>query len=92
MTYQYRCAGCGPFDLMRPMGEATPQERCAGCGATARRVYTAPSLHRPGDQLNRALAASEASAHEPQIVERLPGRSRGAAPPADPRHARLPRP
>lgn len=91
MTYQYRCAECGSFDLVRPMGEAGPEARCTGCGGPARRVFTAPSLTRPGDPRRRALAASEASSYEPQVVNQVPPARRRPAPPRDPRHATLPR-
>ncbi|MFG2021002.1 FmdB family zinc ribbon protein [Actinomadura geliboluensis] len=92
VIYQYRCARCGPFDLALPMGGARPENPCADCGGTARRVYTAPALTRPGAPLTRALDAQEASRHEPKIVSAPPpGRPR-PTPPADPRHALLPRP
>ncbi|TMR02997.1 zinc ribbon domain-containing protein [Actinomadura soli] len=91
VTYQYRCARCGPFDLALPMGRARPEERCAKCDGDARRVYTAPSLTRPGASLTRALDAQEASRHEPQVVT-APRAERRPAPPSDPRHALLPRP
>ncbi|GAA4231861.1 zinc ribbon domain-containing protein [Actinomadura meridiana] len=91
VTYQYRCASCGPFDLALPMGGARPEESCAQCDGTARRVYTAPSITRPGSPLTRALDAQEASGHEPQVVKSAPPAPRPAAP-TDPRHALLPRP
>ncbi|TDD69770.1 FmdB family zinc ribbon protein [Actinomadura rubrisoli] len=97
VTYRYRCSGCGPFDLALPMGEGAAERPCGECGAAARRVFTAPSLTRPGNPLTRALDASNASAHEPRVVSRPaagPGpleRPRPAAP-SDPRHALLPRP
>ncbi|RKS76957.1 putative FmdB family regulatory protein [Actinomadura pelletieri DSM 43383] len=92
VTYQYRCAQCGPFDLTLPMGEARPEQRCAQCEGTARRVFTAPALTRPGAPLTRALDAQQASRHEPQVVTAPPPARRSPAPPSDPRHALLPRP
>lgn len=91
-TYRYRCAACGPFELTRPMGAAAAAEVCSECGGPARRVFTVPSLSRTPRPLARALAAQEASAHEPQVVQRVPPARRSPAPPRDPRHARLPRP
>lgn len=91
VIYQYRCARCGPFDLALPMGGARPESRCTRCDGTARRVYTAPALTRPGAPLTRALDAQEASRHEPQVVSAPPPARRRPAPPADPRHALLPR-
>ncbi|WP_067462984.1 FmdB family zinc ribbon protein [Actinomadura macra] len=92
VTYRYRCSGCGPFDLALPMGHAGPERPCAECGDTARRVFTAPSLGRPGSPLTRALDAQAASAHEPQVVSRPAAPPPRPAAPRDPRHAKLPRP
>lgn len=92
VMYRYRCTGCGPFDLALPMGQADPERPCARCGEAARRVFTAPSLTRPGAPLTRALDAQAASAHEPRIVTRPAEARRRPAPPSDPRHALLPRP
>jgi putative FmdB family regulatory protein len=91
-TYSYRCAGCGPFDVIRPIGRALPAEPCAMCGDQARRVFTAPMLARTSAPLARALRAQEASAHEPRVVTEVPADRRGPAPAADPRHAQLPKP
>lgn len=91
--YQYRCAECGPFDVSRPIGTAASAETCAACGGGASRVFTPPLLARTSRPFARALQAQEASAHEPQVVKRAPeAPRRPAAPPADPRHALLPRP
>ncbi|TDC60848.1 zinc ribbon domain-containing protein [Actinomadura sp. GC306] len=89
--YQYRCENCGAFDVSRPIGTAADAEDCAGCGGAAARVFTAPHLTRTSGPLARALQAQEASADEPRVVKRSPS-SKPAAPPADPRHALLPRP
>lgn len=45
-TYQYRCPGCGTFDVTRPMGRALPDEPCETCGELSHRVFTAPLLPR----------------------------------------------
>ncbi|MFS2295141.1 MAG: zinc ribbon domain-containing protein [Actinomadura sp.] len=89
--YQYRCGECGTFDVSRPMGTAAAGESCAGCGGEASRVFSAPHLARTPAPIARALQAQEASRDEPRVVERAPSRP-SAAPPADPRHALLPRP
>ncbi|GGK61925.1 FmdB family zinc ribbon protein [Streptomyces flaveus] len=91
-TYQYRCPGCGTFDVIRPIGRALPQEPCDACGDQARRVFTAPMLTRTPAPLSRALHAQEASAHEPRVVGEVPPARRSPAAPADPRHALLPKP
>jgi putative FmdB family regulatory protein len=92
-TYPYRCpGGCGSFDVVRPIGEALPEEPCAACGEPSRRVFTAPMLARTPHSLARALRAQEASAHEPRVVGEVPAAARrGPAPPTDPRHALLPK-
>ncbi|WP_433328943.1 FmdB family zinc ribbon protein [Spirillospora sp. CA-294931] len=90
VMYRYRCSGCGFFDLALPMGEAGARERCAECGGEGRRVFTAPSLTRPGSPMVRMLDAQEASAHEPRVVSRSAEPRRPS--PGDPRHALLPRP
>ncbi|MBE1531845.1 FmdB family zinc ribbon protein [Actinomadura algeriensis] len=89
--YRYRCAECGTFDVSRLIGTAEPAESCAGCGGEAARVFTPPLLGRAPGAAARARDAAEASAHEPRIVRRKPREVRPPAP-ADPRHARLPRP
>ncbi|RBQ17008.1 zinc ribbon domain-containing protein [Spongiactinospora rosea] len=91
-TYPYRCAVCGPFEVRRPIGEAAVTEECVGCGEPAVRVYTPPMLARTAPALVRALDAERASAHEPQVTQRVPARPKRPAPPPDPRWAKLPRP
>jgi putative FmdB family regulatory protein len=91
-TYRYRCVGCGPFDVIRPIGCALPEEPCEACGDQARRVFTAPMLSRTSAPLARALRAQEASAHGPRVVTEVPQPRRRPAQHADPRHTRLPKP
>ncbi|GAA2205475.1 hypothetical protein GCM10009850_009330 [Nonomuraea monospora] len=89
-TYAYHCAGCGPFEVRRPIGTAEPAEPCAACGEPAPRRYTPPLLARTPAPEARARQAQEASAHEPQVVRRAPAAPE--PPPPDPRWAGLPRP
>ncbi|KUN74235.1 hypothetical protein AQJ46_01295 [Streptomyces canus] len=90
--YQYRCAGCGPFDVARPIGRALAEEPCENCAGPSRRVFTAPLLARTSAPLARALHAQEASAHEPRVVTAAPPARRRPTPSADPRQAGLPKP
>jgi|tagenome__1003787_1003787.scaffolds.fasta_scaffold20834043_2 putative FmdB family regulatory protein len=90
--YEYRCPGCGPFEVTRPIGHARAEERCELCGTESRRVFTAPMLSRTPVALARALRAQEASAHEPRVVGEVPAARRRPSAPADPRHALLPKP
>ncbi|MFC6881001.1 MULTISPECIES: FmdB family zinc ribbon protein [Actinomadura] len=92
VVYEYRCPECGPFGVARPMGEAGGTERCPACAGAARRVFTAPGVRRTPGALGRALAAQEASAHEPRVVNAVPPARRRPGPAPDPRRARLPRP
>ncbi|MEU0938735.1 MULTISPECIES: zinc ribbon domain-containing protein [unclassified Embleya] len=89
-TYVYRCADCGDFELVRPLGEARTDECCPDCAAPGRRVWTAPRLRDNGVGM-RTAAAEERSAHAPAVTSGPPPGS-GVRGPGDPRHARLPRP
>ncbi|TDT98103.1 putative FmdB family regulatory protein [Streptomyces sp. 846.5] len=91
-TYRYRCTECGSFDVTRPIGEARPEEPCQTCGDQARRVFTPPMIARTPVALAHALHTQEASAHEPRVVGAVLAARRRPAPPADPRHALLPKP
>ena len=71
--YAYDCAGCGPFDLLRPVAEAGAAGRCPGCGAEGRRVYSPPGLALLARPLRRALDGEEKSAHEPAVVTQKRG-------------------
>jgi putative FmdB family regulatory protein len=92
-TYTHRCPSCGEFDQVRPMSASGTATTCPDCGATAARVFGAPSLRGVDPALRRAMDASAASADAPAVVGAVPGRHRRATPVTrDPRHARLPRP
>jgi putative FmdB family regulatory protein len=67
-VYAFSCAGCGPFDLVRPMAEAGEPARCPGCGADARRVFSPPGVALLSRPVRRALDIEEKSAHEPEVV------------------------
>jgi hypothetical protein len=85
-VYQYRCAGCGPFEVARPRGAAGRSRRRGGCGGTA------PTLTRTPRPPARALTAQAAGAYEPRVTDRVPPAARRPAFPAGPRHAVLPDP
>jgi putative FmdB family regulatory protein len=92
-TYRYRCSDCGPFDLVRPMAEATGAATCTVCGTSARRVFGLPGVTSVDPGIRSALDASARSVDAPQIVSHVPGRARRATSmTTDPRHAKLPRP
>jgi putative FmdB family regulatory protein len=75
-VYAFTCAGCGGFDLMRPMAKAAEPASCPTCGAQARRLFTPPGLRRLARPARRALDAEEKSAHEPDVVTEKTGRPR----------------
>ncbi|HEY2204212.1 MAG TPA: zinc ribbon domain-containing protein [Pseudonocardia sp.] len=91
-TYGFRCAACGPFEVLRPMAEAAGSERCPQCAEVAPRVFGAPALRALEPGLRRALDAEHRSAHEPPVVTSTPPGRRSTPVSTDPRHARLPRP
>ncbi|MDR1118403.1 MAG: hypothetical protein LBL01_03800 [Bifidobacteriaceae bacterium] len=93
-SYTYKCRNCGKFDLGAAMGAAPRTAVCPVCGASGRRVLTAPRIGiSRGDPRLRAIEQTMASAHEPPVVDAVPGGARaGRRAPADPRQALLPRP
>jgi putative FmdB family regulatory protein len=72
--YAFTCEGCGPFELIRPMVEASAPARCPDCGTTARRVFTPPGLALLAAPLRRVLDDEHKSAHEPDVVAERHGR------------------
>jgi putative FmdB family regulatory protein len=72
--YPFTCAGCGPFELFRPMAEAASAAYCPACGAEARRVFTPPGLALLATPVRTALEMEERSAHEPALAGERRGR------------------
>jgi putative FmdB family regulatory protein len=72
--YEFACTPCGPFEVVRPMAEATSPARCPACGGEARRIFTPPGLALLARPVRRALDTEEKSAHEPSVVSRKSGR------------------
>jgi putative FmdB family regulatory protein len=73
-VYAFRCAACGPFDVVRPMVEAGAPARCPSCGGSARRVFSPPGLALLARPVRRALDLEERSSHEPEVVSEKRGR------------------
>jgi putative FmdB family regulatory protein len=73
-VYAFTCAGCGPFEVVRPMVEASVPAYCPTCGGEARRVFTPPGLACLAGSVRRALEMEERSAHEPEVVSEKRGR------------------
>ena len=94
--YSYRCPGCGPFELMRPMFASDAAADCPSCGGRARRLFGAPALRVLSPGVRTALEKDERSADSPEVVHAVPAAGRTRGPRVryarDPRHALLPRP
>lgn len=68
-VYEFLCDRCGPFEIRRPLQEASSPLECPSCRATARRIYSAPAIGRLASALKRRIDRSA----EPRL---------GGAPPA----------
>jgi putative FmdB family regulatory protein len=90
-TYDYRCAYCGPFALVRSIHEDTAHGSCPDCDKPATRVFAVPVLIDRTSPVRRALATSEASASEPKLLSR-PSSAEPAQPRLPGKLAGLPRP
>ncbi len=72
--YDFICAGCGPYEVRRPMAQAGALTPCPNCGGQGQRVFTPPGLALLARPLRRALDLEEKSAHEPDVVADKRGR------------------
>lgn len=91
--YEFRCESAHEYERSVPISARDEDLTCPDCGASARRRLSAPRLGRLGSGTGQLLEATARSAHEPSVVDRVPGaRPAGARTSTDPRHARLPRP
>ncbi|MEU2350927.1 FmdB family zinc ribbon protein [Modestobacter sp. NPDC049651] len=89
--YEYRCTGCGPWEVRLPIGTAEPTLPCPACGRPGRRAYTPPLLGRTPPAAAAARQRMEASADAPQVTSSVPAAARRPAR-RDPRWDSLPRP
>ena len=92
--YEFRCESAHEYERSVPMSARDQDLTCPRCGASARRRISAPRLGSLGSSAGKLLESTAASAHQPGVVDRIPGarRTPGAPVTTDPRHARLPRP
>ena len=91
--YEFRCESAHEYERSMPISARDQHADCPRCGAPARRRISAPRLGRRGTSAGQLLEATAMSAHEPSVVDRVPGaRPAAARTSTDPRHARLPRP
>jgi putative FmdB family regulatory protein len=61
--YEFRCDGCGVFDLWRTMAESDHPASCPTCQGSARRIFSPPMLLSGSLRLKRENP-------EPQLVKR----------------------
>jgi putative FmdB family regulatory protein len=73
-AYGFSCDQCGPFDVWRPLSEASEPARCPTCEEPGRRIYTPPGVVRTAAPARHARDLEEKSAHEPEVVGRPHGR------------------
>ena len=95
VSYTYRCATHGEFDLDLPMGGATATTSCPVCDSDAVRVFTAPMTRRGPAHIVAAIDAAEKSRFEPEVVDSPPPRPahrRTPMAPPNPAFKKLPRP
>jgi putative FmdB family regulatory protein len=72
--YEFTCEACGPFDVWRPVEEASVRLLCPGCLRPARRRFSAPGLARMPSALRAAREREERSAQAPDVVSAPSGR------------------
>lgn len=73
-VYVFSCRSYGPFEVSRPMAEASSGVSCPSRHSAARRVFTSPGITRLDRPLRRAMEVEEASAHEPPMTTQKHGR------------------
>ncbi len=89
--YDYRCAGCGPFEARADVAAAGAGAGCPGCGAEAARAFTPPGGRVP--RRRRQLQLQGFGAAALQRVDRAEaGAASGGALPAGARLDRAGRP
>ncbi|WP_245189981.1 zinc ribbon domain-containing protein [Leucobacter exalbidus] len=74
------------------MSEVPRQTDCKVCGRAAKRTVTAPHLSATGSSAFQLVDRAARTAHEPDVVSRLPGQGRKPQRfTSNPLHAKLPR-
>lgn len=65
--YEFRCSTCGPFEQWRTMADASNPMLCPTCNASAKRIFSPPSL-----LLSSSLRLKNSQSAEPKLVARSP--------------------
>lgn len=71
--YTYACEDCGPFESWSTMSAADCPADCPECKSAAARDLAMPylgAMNGKNGKLRRAMARSEKTASEPQVVSR----------------------
>jgi len=67
--YEYDCAECGDFTMLRPMAERDQPCACPYCAGESRRVIlSAPRLSTMAGNTRAAIETNERASHAPQTV------------------------
>jgi putative FmdB family regulatory protein len=74
-VYAFTCEACGPFEVWRPVADASGAFACPTCGTLAGRRFTPPGVTRTPAALGVARDREDRSAHEPELVRGPSGRS-----------------
>ena len=65
-VYDYSCAACGPFTVLRPMAQFQDPHDCPDCGSECGRAFlNAPNLASMDAGRRKAFATNERSRHAP---------------------------
>lgn len=65
-TYEYECADCGPFDMLRPVAQRDDELNCPRCNRPSRRVIvSAPRLAALNGRALLAHITNERAMHAP---------------------------
>ncbi|SNC63418.1 putative regulatory protein, FmdB family [Kytococcus aerolatus] len=92
--YEIRCEAQHDTEVNIPLAQADDPVACPECGTAARRRISSPRIGRGNDPRARLIESTQATAHQPGVVDAIPasGNRRPTPVSRDPRHAKLPRP
>jgi putative FmdB family regulatory protein len=67
-VYDFECAGCGDFSVLKPLAKRNDPQACPSCGETAaRQLIAAPAFASMPAASRNAAAINEKSRHEPKL-------------------------
>lgn len=92
--YEFRCENAHLSELTLPISGRDRAAACPRCGSPVQRLISSPRLSRLGSSEARLIDRTEASAHAPGVIDRVPatGARASSRSTSDPRHAKLPHP